>query len=661
MPIPTPNLDNRKFQDIVDHAKRLIPHYCPEWTDHNVSDPGVAIIELFAWMTELSLYRVNQVPDKMYLEFLNLIGVQLEPPRAARTPITFYLSSALENDLVIPEGTEVATVRTETSPAIVFSTESKLTIKPPKILSTMQHLNQSSGDSIWVPQDLARLTIPGEKISLFGLEPKVSDAFYFAFESDHSNHVFGFEFNCEVAGGAGIDPLNPPLEWQVWQGPISRWAKCIIDHDGTGGFNYPGEVILNLPSMAEGTFQGLSAYWLRLKLNDQQSSPGGYKVSPEIRGVTLSSKGAAVSARHATTVVNEFLGQSDGTPGQTFRLRHFPVLPRNPELDFLSVVSPGGEKENWTEVDDFGDSKMEDAAYTLDAVDGLVTLPPTLVQPDGHVYRFGKIPPKGSALRFTRYQYGGGTEGNIPPRALTVIKSPIPFVSRAINYSAALGGADPQSIEDAKLRVPSVMRTRSRAVTADDFEYLAKQVEGVGRVHCLAPTDFPSSNGNLVPGEIKILVLPRQPEDKVQLNPEDLSLSADVRSGVINHLDSRKIIGTKFDVTSAQFVWLSAKVKLKTFDPQQNLAVKDWAERELYRYLNPYTGGPRRTGWPFGRDLHISELFGILQSNGMVEYVEDIKLDVVEPGSSVTQPAPHRLTIPMGAVVVSGHHTVQTI
>ena len=59
-------LDDRRFQDIVDQAKRLIPQYCPEWTDHNVSDPGVALIELFAWMTDLLLYRVNQVPDKMY-------------------------------------------------------------------------------------------------------------------------------------------------------------------------------------------------------------------------------------------------------------------------------------------------------------------------------------------------------------------------------------------------------------------------------------------------------------------------------------------------------------------------------------------------------------------------------------------------------------------
>src|SRR5215470_6279383 len=126
MPLSTINLDDRHFQDIVDEAKTRIPAYCPEWTDHNVSDPGVALVELFAWMTDMLLYRVNQVPDKMYVKFLELIGVRLEPPRAARAPVTFYLSAAQPTAVTIPEDTEVATVRTETSDAIIFTTESEL-------------------------------------------------------------------------------------------------------------------------------------------------------------------------------------------------------------------------------------------------------------------------------------------------------------------------------------------------------------------------------------------------------------------------------------------------------------------------------------------------------------------------------------------------------
>jgi len=147
--LPSPNLDDRRFQDIVDEAKRRIPRHCPEWTDHNVSDPGVALIELFAWMTDMLLYRVNQVPDKMYTSFLDLIGVRLEPPRAARVPVTFYLSAAQSGDVGIPEDTEVATIRTETNAAIVFSTERDATIRRPELAGAFTRDIERRGEGEW--------------------------------------------------------------------------------------------------------------------------------------------------------------------------------------------------------------------------------------------------------------------------------------------------------------------------------------------------------------------------------------------------------------------------------------------------------------------------------------------------------------------------------
>ena len=88
-----PNLDDRRFQDLVDDAKRLVQQRCPEWTDHNVSDPGVTLIEAFAWMTDQLLYRLNRVPDRHYVKFLELIGVRLFPPTAAPRDVTFWLSA----------------------------------------------------------------------------------------------------------------------------------------------------------------------------------------------------------------------------------------------------------------------------------------------------------------------------------------------------------------------------------------------------------------------------------------------------------------------------------------------------------------------------------------------------------------------------------------
>ena len=83
MALPAPNLDDRRFQELVDEAKRMVMQRCPEWTDHNVSDPGVTLIETFAYMTDLLLYRLNRVPERRYVKFLELIGLRLFPPTAA--------------------------------------------------------------------------------------------------------------------------------------------------------------------------------------------------------------------------------------------------------------------------------------------------------------------------------------------------------------------------------------------------------------------------------------------------------------------------------------------------------------------------------------------------------------------------------------------------
>ena len=112
MSLPAPNLDDRRFQDLVDDAKRFVQQRCPEWSDHNVSDPGVTLIELFAWMTEQVVYRLNRVPDKNYVKFLELIGVTLFPPTAARTQVTLWLTSPTSDGAKrSPPGSQVSSSR----------------------------------------------------------------------------------------------------------------------------------------------------------------------------------------------------------------------------------------------------------------------------------------------------------------------------------------------------------------------------------------------------------------------------------------------------------------------------------------------------------------------------------------------------------------------
>jgi len=89
MPIKPPNLDDRRYEDILGEARSLIPQYCPEWTNLGDADPGMTLVQLFAWMTELTIYRLNRVPDKTYIHFLNFIGEERRRARPSVVPVTF--------------------------------------------------------------------------------------------------------------------------------------------------------------------------------------------------------------------------------------------------------------------------------------------------------------------------------------------------------------------------------------------------------------------------------------------------------------------------------------------------------------------------------------------------------------------------------------------
>src|SRR5258708_32199899 len=101
MTLPVPNLDDRSWKQIVDEAVRLIPRYCPEWTNHNASDPGITLLELYAWMTEMVIYRLNKVPETNFLTFLDLIGVRPKPPEPANAGPGFPPSEGAQADLEV--------------------------------------------------------------------------------------------------------------------------------------------------------------------------------------------------------------------------------------------------------------------------------------------------------------------------------------------------------------------------------------------------------------------------------------------------------------------------------------------------------------------------------------------------------------------------------
>jgi hypothetical protein len=122
MNIAVPNLDDRRFADLVREAREQIAVTCPEWTDLSVHDPGMVLVEAFAHLTEVMLYRLNRLPELAFAEFLNLLGVVRHPPSAAWTELTFTRTPGSDDSqpVVIPAGTRVAAVRDTDPQPVVF-------------------------------------------------------------------------------------------------------------------------------------------------------------------------------------------------------------------------------------------------------------------------------------------------------------------------------------------------------------------------------------------------------------------------------------------------------------------------------------------------------------------------------------------------------------
>ncbi len=128
MPIRPPNLDDRKYADIMAEARALIPQYCPEWTNHGDADPGMTLVQLFAWMTEMMIYRLNRVPDKTYVHFLNFIGEERRGARPAAAPVSFEIRAEGVTVAEIPPFTRCSTKQKEGGEALHFLTTQPITV-----------------------------------------------------------------------------------------------------------------------------------------------------------------------------------------------------------------------------------------------------------------------------------------------------------------------------------------------------------------------------------------------------------------------------------------------------------------------------------------------------------------------------------------------------
>ncbi len=653
MVLQVPNLDDRKFQDIVDEAKRLIPRYCPEWTDHNVSDPGVTLIELFAWMTEMIIYRLNRVPDRNYVKFLELMGIRLLPARPASVDVTFRLSAPQPDVVVIRAGTEVATERTSTQEALVFTTGRDLRIVVP-------HLGYClvARGEVTFHDFMPALRNPELDLPVFQEVPQEHDAIYLGYRENLAGLTLALTIRCHIEG-IGVDPRNPPLAWEYWNAPEQRWEVLTVETDSTGGINRDGEVILHVPyGCGLRTVNGMEACWIRCRAVKPRQNQPGYAASPHVNGLDSQCIGGTVPAAHASRLVQELLGRSDGTPGQTFQLLATPVLPRTDDETIEVETDDGNGFDIWQEVAGFGYSGPTDKHFTLDDVSGEVAFGPVIRQPNGQLCQYGLVPPKGRLIRFSAYRSGGGTSGNVGLGTIKVLKNSIPYVAWVNNLRQAIGGVDAENLEAAKMRGPQMLRARHRAVTAEDFEHLTRESSSaVARVRCLVPGSNRESGANK-PGSVALQVVPAVTSLGGPIPPRELALADRLREEIRAYLDERRLLTVEVSIGPPPYRWVAIEARLKAKRRADPNRILQEAEQGLYRFVNPVLGGPEGAGWPFGRDLFISDVYSLLQQIAGVEHVAEVQMFPVDPESGAREVASQHIEAPPDGLICSYHHVV---
>ena len=638
MALPEPILDDLRFQkDLVDEARRRIIRYCPEWTDYNLSDPGITLIELFAWMTELITYRLNLVPDKNYLRFMDLLGIQLHPASSARTELTFRLSApfpiAPGSDLTttIPVGTEVATRATDEDPEVIFTTDERLTIVPPVLtqLRTEADFNKNYAPRLGI-----------EIFYAFSPKPQPGDTFYLGFDAaiNLKGHIVQLEFSAEETQATGVRRSDPPWVWECSIGH-EQWAEVPLsnlpdERDTTGGLNNPaGHLTLYLPlNFKADAVHGRPALWLRCRLEQRRPEQGLYTQSPRVTDVKAYALGATTTATHAVNVVGELLGTSRGEPGQVFQLQRAPLLALRD--DETLEVEESRDRERifvpWQRVNDFSQSDRHARHFTLDTSTGEVACGPAIRQPDGRVQQYGRVPEADRLLRLSRYRHGGGVSGNVPVGKIQVLKTTVPYIADVTNLKRADGGRDAESIDEAKMRARRETRAQQRAVTAEDYENLAKSADrAIARAKCLTP----GQDSHLPPGMIEILIVPAVFEALRNGDRSKLSLSPDLMQTVDTYLDRYRLLTTTLRIREPRYIGLKVSAEIVVTDYASPEAVRGRVLEQLRNFISPLNLGGAGDltaddwdGWPFGRDLFVSEIYALIQKVPGVKHVLDVRL-----------------------------------
>jgi Baseplate J-like protein len=671
VPLPSPILDDRSYQQLRDELIRRIPVYAPDWTDRNASDPGITLIELFAFLGENLLYRFNQIPDATKLAFLRLLQIPLRPATSARAMVTLVNTDPTGSPVLVPIATELK------AGSVPFQSVSEVSVWPLEITAmgkivapppdapdstefTQAAIDARGGIKAGeqaayyitqlVPPDPSATDAAPVDFSIAAkpvdYQKSVDGAIWIAVRRTKTTDLtklgggrlsLGFVPDPEVPSIDEIDPCPGPTpsngDEMIWQASTGRldasglptYTAIAVEGDTTRGLAAQGSVQLRLPddittlgvaALDDLDRAGTDTFPPQIEDADQAASVVFWlraarrnpaRPLPKVLFIGINAAEAAQMIKAPT----EFIGTGNAGASQTYTLVHKPVIDGSARIQ----VEEAGNWTDWQSVDGFEASREDSRHYVLDPEAGTIVF--------GNGVR-GRAPQIGERIRALEYRYGGGPDGNVPAKAINKVTGIANVASS--NPLPAAGGAPGETVADGIERVPAEFRRHDRAVTESDFRELALATPGagVGRAECM-PLFDPRTKITDAAGVVTVVVWPR--EDVKHPNaplPDRTLLNA-----VCKFLDARRLITTELNVIPPTYKKVAVSVGLQAKPGYGIEAVRRWVELVIRQYLAPLPPyGPAGGGWPLGRAVYGPELeAAALQVEG-VQFIDCLRLAV---------------------------------
>lgn len=645
--LPLPSLDDKTYEQIVEDAIKWIPRYTPDWTDHNAHDPGITLIELFSWLTELQHYYVDQIRSDNEIKFLKLLGQKPRAAKAATTDVTFQFTDGVGTNVVIPRLTLVST----SDGKVVFETEEPFLALPVKLCKVLSF--QTSGVVDYSDSNVRA----GLHYSVFGQKAVAGSKLYLGFDQPFpadeqipiTFHLYENEpvARCSVVTSEDrclwVSP-SAIIEWEYYSAANGgSWIPLPIEADETLMLTFSGRIIFRAPVDASkrkvDRFKD-DLYWIRATIRQ-----AGYELPPKLDRILLNT----VPVVQRMTHHNEFVGSSKGLPGQYFELSRFPILPKSIKLQVEEKSGNTLKWNDWKQVDSLDASKPSDPHYVLQAETG------RLVFGDGVN---GAIPQAASNsdennLKATVYQSTSGERGNVGIFAIAKWVHPVPEFQglEMTNWRPAVDGTASETLEDAKIRVRKQIQASHSAVTSEDYEALALSTPGL-RVARTKAIPLVDRDGKPAPATVMVVVVPYS--EYTNPMPSDGFIRT-----VCRHLHPHRLITTKLRVIPPDYVKASvdATVHIQSgYDPE---ATQQKIAALLLKYMHPLTGGTDGTGWPFGRPIYVSEIFDTIEKIPGVECVQNVS--ITASGKGIKRDAEGNVYTPPHSLIYSDAHQIDTV